>query len=72
MPGDGAGYGIHSIKGETDEPIFIEVKTTNSGKYQPFLMSAGEVYFSHERASQFAIYRIFDVAECFHAKRFGG
>jgi len=35
--GDGAGYDIRSFQGQTDEELFIEVKTTNSGKYQQFL-----------------------------------
>ncbi len=35
--GDGAGYDIRSFQGQTDEELFSEVKTTNSGKYQQFL-----------------------------------
>ena len=58
--GDGTGYDIRSFKGHTDEPCFIEVKTTNSGKYQPFLISRNEVSFSDEFADQFALYRVFD------------
>lgn len=61
--GDGAGYDLRSFKGETDEPLYIEVKTTNSGKYQPFMMSAGEVSFSHEHADRFAIYRVFEFSK---------
>jgi hypothetical protein len=57
--GDGAGYDIRSFRGATDEELFIEVKTTNSGKYQPFLISQNEVAFSEERASQYALYRLF-------------
>ena len=63
VQGDGAGYDLRSFKGETDEPLYIEVKTTNSGKYQPFMMSAGEVSFSHEHADQFAIYRVFEFSK---------
>lgn len=58
--GDGAGYDIRSFAGSTDEPLFIEVKTTNSGKYQPFLISANEVAFSDDNADQYSLYRVFD------------
>ena len=57
--GDGAGYDIRSFKGPTDEELFIEVKTTNSGKYQPFFISANEVEFSNEFAHNFSLYRLF-------------
>ena len=58
--GDGAGYDIRSFSGKTDEPLFIEVKTTSSGKYQPFLISANEVAFSDKHAEQYSLYRVFD------------
>ena len=58
--GDGAGYDIRSFSGKSDEPLFIEVKTTNSGKYQPFLISANEVMFSQKNADRFSLYRVFD------------
>ena len=58
--GDGTGYDIRSFQDDTDQPIYIEVKTTNSGKYQPFLISANEVSFSVENADQFALYRVFE------------
>lgn len=60
--GDGAGYDIRSFRGDSDEPLYIEVKTTNSGKYQPFLISANEVSFSSEHDSEFSLYRVFDFA----------
>lgn len=60
--GDGTGYDIRSFQDDTDEPCFIEVKTTNSGKYQPFLISSNEVSFSDEFADQFALYRVFEFA----------
>ena len=58
--GDGAGYDIRSFFGPTDQALFIEVKSTNSGKYQPFLISANEVAFSEEHADQYSLYRVFD------------
>ncbi len=47
--GDGAGYDIRSFDGKTDDELFIEVKTTNSGMYQPFLITQNEVAFSEKR-----------------------
>lgn len=58
--GDGAGYDIRSFRGDTDDQLFIEVKTTNSGKYQPFFISDNEVKFSSECAGKYSLYRIFD------------
>lgn len=57
--GDGAGYDIRSFDGETDDELFVEVKTTNSGKYQPFFISANEVDFSKEHSDRFSLYRVF-------------
>ena len=57
--GDGAGYDIRSFDGQTDNELFIEVKTTNSGMYQPFLITQNEVAFSEKRKSQYALYRLF-------------
>jgi hypothetical protein len=58
--GDGAGYDIRSFDETRDEERFIEVKTTNSGKYQPFLISDNEVAFSAARADSYCLYRVFD------------
>ncbi len=58
--GDGAGYDIRSFDGATDAELFIEVKTTNAGKYQPFMISANEVEFSHERSAAYSLYRVFE------------
>ena len=59
IKGDGAGYDIRSFDGQTDNELFIEVKTTNSGRYQPFLITQNEVVFSEKRDSQYALYRLF-------------
>ena len=61
--GDGAGYDIRSFFGTTDEELFIEAKTTNSGKYQPFLISDNELAFSREYSKQYSLYRIFDFSD---------
>lgn len=58
--GDGAGYDIRSFDPQRDKELFIEVKTTNSGKYQPFMISDNEVAFSEATAEQYALYRVFD------------
>jgi hypothetical protein len=57
--GDGAGYDIRSFNAETERELFIEVKTTNSGKYQPFMISDNEVAFSEEYPDQYSLYRVF-------------
>ena len=61
--GDGAGYDVRSFRGATVDPLYIEVKTTNSGKHQPFLVSANELMFSARHASDYSLYRIFDFAK---------
>jgi hypothetical protein len=58
--GDGAGYDIRSFDGRTDEEMFIEVKTTNSGIYQPFLITRNELLFSEANVERYALYRLFD------------
>ena len=58
--GDGIGYDIRSFDGLTDNELFIEIKTTNSGMYQPFLITQNEVAFSETIDSQYALYRLFN------------
>jgi hypothetical protein len=58
--GDGAGYDVRSFDTATEQELFIEVKTANSGKYQPFFMiSDNEVAFSEEYQEQYSLYRVF-------------
>lgn len=57
--GDGAGYDIRSFNAAMDQELYIEVKTTNAGKFQPFMITDNEVAFSEERASQYSLYRVF-------------
>ncbi len=61
--GDGAGYDIRSFDESKDDELFIEVKTTNSGKYQPFFISDNEVAFSGINFQQYALYRVFQFRE---------
>ena len=63
--GDGLGYDVRSFRVGTDgiareEEMFIEVKTTNRGKYQPFYISKNEVDFSREFSQQYSLYRVYD------------
>ena len=63
--GDGLGYDVRSFPIGDDgvareEEMFIEVKTTNSGKYQPFYISQNEVEFSREFTQQYSLYRVYD------------
>jgi len=57
--GDGAGYDIRSFNAQKDQELFIEVKTTNSGKYQPFLLTDNELEFSSMNAQNYSLYRVF-------------
>lgn len=57
--GDGLGYDIRSFDPFKDEEKFIEVKTTNSGKYQPFYISDNEVSFSMDYANKYSLYRVY-------------
>ena len=58
--GDGLGYDIRSFDPNYEKELFVEVKTTNSGKYQPFLISENERAFSNEQASRYRLYRIYE------------
>lgn len=60
LENDGAGYDIRSYDVDTNNPIYIEVKTTTSGKYTPFFMSEGEIDFSKKNASNYRLYRIYN------------
>jgi hypothetical protein len=57
--GDGYGYDIQSYD-EDCSPIFIEVKTTNSGQYSSFFISDNEVRKSKELDKAFRIYRVYN------------
>ncbi|OMH34233.1 DUF3883 domain-containing protein [Tersicoccus sp. Bi-70] len=60
--GDGLGYDVLSFEPGGKER-FIEVKTTRSSEYLPFIVSRNEVRFSDEAGDQFHLHRIY---------RFGG
>ena len=58
--GDGAGFDIRSFNPENEKELYIEVKTSNCGKYQPFYISANEVTFSKLNSEQYSLYRVFN------------
>lgn len=62
--GDGLGYDVRSLKWENGQPIdqehHIEVKTTNSGKYQPFYISANELAYAKQHTNCYSLYRVYD------------
>ena len=57
--GDGLGFDIRSFDETYESELFVEVKTTNSGKYQPFMITENERAFSNERAANYRLYRIY-------------
>jgi hypothetical protein len=65
--GDGLGYDVRSfvIEGGVakEKELFIEVKTTNSGKYQPFMITDNELAFSKDFADSYSLYRVYDFKE---------
>lgn len=56
--GDGAGYDILSYD-TTDQPRYIEVKTTNGAHSSAFIMTRNELEFSQESGDAFHLYRVF-------------
>lgn len=58
--GDGLGFDIRSFDATGYEERFLEVKATQSGKYQPFFISENERSFSNEFAEAFRLYRVYD------------
>lgn len=63
--GDGLGFDVRSFRVEarTDrvEEHFIEVKTTNNGKYQPFYVTPNELDFSRDSSENYSLYRVFEL-----------
>ena len=59
VDGDGLGYDIQSFHGLTDEPVFIEVKTTRYGKEVPFYISGNEVEASNDLGPAYRLWRLF-------------
>lgn len=59
--GDGAGFDVLSYD-DRERERYIEVKTTNFGKYQPFMITRNEVSFSARNAEQYSLYRLFRFA----------
>lgn len=61
--GDGAGYDIESFDlGRSDEPLYIEVKTTNGSATTPFFLSRNERAMADENPANWCIYRVHSFA----------
>lgn len=58
--GDGLGYDIRSFDPVRETELFIEVKTTKSGKYQPFFVTDNELAFSKDASENYCLYRVYD------------
>ena len=59
VDGDGLGYDIQSFHGVTEEPVFIEVKTTRYGKEVPFYISENEVEASNDLGPSYRLWRLY-------------
>lgn len=59
VDGDGLGYDVQSFQGLTDEPVFIEVKTTRYGKEVPFYISGNEVEASIDLGPAYRLWRLY-------------
>lgn len=59
--GDGLGYDVLSWT-SAGEQRFLEVKTTRSNQFQPFLISRNEVDFSAEEPERFSLVRVYNFA----------
>ncbi len=65
--GDGLGFDVRSFRIDTKtdrvEEHFIEVKTTNNGKYQPFYVTPNELDFSKDAAEHYSLYRVYELGK---------
>lgn len=55
----GVGYDVQSFQDLTDEPAFIEVKTTRYGKELPFYISGTEVEASNNLGPAYRLRRLY-------------
>lgn len=58
--GDGLGFDVLSFDEQTESEQFLEVKTTNLGKYFPFIVTSNEVRCSEDVPDRFRLVRLFD------------
>ena len=59
VDGDGLGYDIQSFHELTDQPVFIEVKTTRYAKEVPFYISDNEVEASNDLGPAYRLLRLY-------------
>lgn len=57
--GDGLGYDVASFRSSGEE-IWIEIKTTNLGINEPFVLTSNELEVSARDPGRYALYRVFD------------
>lgn len=69
IKGDGEGYDILSFN-ESDEEMFIEVKTTTSHYHAPFYITQHELEKSRKEKARFYLYRLYDFDEKEHKAKF--
>jgi len=60
--GDGLGYDIRSFDQDGNE-VFLEVKTTTSGRATPFFVSNNEVAVSGEKGDSYRLVRVFNFSK---------
>lgn len=59
LDGDGLGYDIQSFHDLTDQPVYIEVKTTRFGRELPFFVSRNEVETSMNIGPAYRLRRLY-------------
>ena len=59
LDSDGLGYDVQSFQELTDEPVYIEVKTTRYGKELPFYISGNEVEASNDLGPAYRLWRLY-------------
>lgn len=67
--GDGAGYDIRSFDSE-GKPMFIEVKTSVSGKLTPFFITRNELEFARTHSADYFLYRLYELDEVRNSAKF--
>jgi hypothetical protein len=59
--GDGCGFDVLSFE-PGGAPLHVEVKTTRSGEWTPFMVTARERAFSRDFSESYSLYRVFTFA----------
>lgn len=59
VDGDGLGYDVRSFLDDTDQEVFIEVKTTKYDKELPFYLTSNELEASNELGPAYRLFRLY-------------